>query len=311
MGRRTAGSSRNGNGLGGLRRSERRWGILLALPAVAGFAIFTLGPMVAAFFIGLTKWSIGGTPKFVGLANYEQILQHDDLFYKSLSVTLYYSLVGVPILLVVAFVAAMLLNQKVRGMGIYRTVFYLPVLVPFVASSLLWLWIFNPNHGLANTVLGALGLPGSQWTFGSESVIPSLIIVNVWAFGNAAIIFLAGLQGVPQQLYEAVSIDGGNAWHRLRHVTIPMVTPTILYNLVTGFIITFQEFARPYIMTKGGPGNESLLYVFYVWRTAFEEGRMGYASALSWFLFIVIGIVTVIVFRSARSWVYYEGGEGR
>lgn len=295
----------------GLRRSETIWGIAFAAPAILGFLVFTAGPMVASFFIGLTDWPIGDSPKFVGLQNFQDIFADDDLFYTSLKSTLYYAFASVPLMLIVAFVAAILLNQNVRGLSFYRTIYYLPVMVPFVASSLLWLWIYNPDNGLANSVLDGVGLPQSQWVFNNNTVIPSLILMNVWTFGNAAVIFLAGLQGVPTHLYEAVSADGGNAWHRLRHVTLPMMTPTIFFNLVTGLIIAFQEFVQPYIMTKGGPNDASLFYVFYVWRTAFSDGQMGYASALSWLLFAVIVIVTVAIFRSARHWVYYQAGEGR
>lgn len=302
--------SRTSRGRNGLRRTETVWGIVLVLPAILGFAIFTAGPMVASFFIGLTKWTVGASPDFVGLRNYVAIAG-DPLFYKSISTTFYYTFASVPLLLLVAFIAAILLNQRIRGMRFYRTAFYLPVLVPFVASALLWTWIYNPQNGLANALLRTVHLPTSQWLSDSSSVIPSLIIMNVWTFGNAAIIFLAGLQGVPTFLYDAVSVDGGNVWHKLRYVTIPLMTPTIFYNLVTGLIITFQEFVRPYIMTGGGPSDSSLFYVFYIWRTAFSNGAMGYASALSWILFIVILVVTAVVFRTARSWVYYEGGESR
>lgn len=295
----------------GLDRSERNWGLLLAAPAVLGFLIFTLGPMIASFFIGLTEWTVGGTPQFVGMENYGRMVGDDPLVWKSLGATLFYALGSVPLVLVVSFVVALLLNQRVRGLGLYRTIYYLPVVVPFVASALLWLWIFNPDFGLLNSMLSAIGLPESEWIFDREMVIPSLILMNVWAFGNTALIFLAGLQGVPRHLYEAVAVDGGRAWHQLWHVTIPMTTPTIFFNLVTGLIVTFQEFARPYIMTEGGPGDASLLYVYYIWRTAFDEGKMGYASALSWIMFAVILIFTLVIFRTARHWVYYQAGEGR
>lgn len=297
--------------LQGLSRSERNWGLLLAAPAVAGFLIFTLGPMIASFFIGLTEWIIGGTPSYVGFDNYATMLADDPLVWKSLGTTLYYALVSVPLVLLVSFLVALLLNRRVRGLGFYRTIFYLPVVVPFVASALLWLWIFNPDYGLLNNLLKAVGLPTSQWIFAKDTVVPSLMLMNVWAFGNTALIFLAGLQGVPRHLHEAVAVDGGNSWHQLWHVTIPMTTPTILFNLITGLIITFQEFARPYIMTEGGPGDSSLLYVYYIWRTAFDEGQMGYASALSWVMFAVILVFTLTIFRTARHWVYYQAGEGR
>ena len=290
-----------------LRRSEALWGPLLALPAILGFLIFTVGPMLGSFVIGMTDWQIGGTPHWVGAQNYKTMLTADPLFYKSLGVTLYYVLGAVPLLLFVAFVAALLLNQKVRGQRIFRTIFYLPVLVPSIANTVLWLWIFNPDYGLLNSALRGVGLPGSQWIFDERTAIPSLILMGAWGFGNATLIFLAGLQDVPVYLYEAVDVDGGTAWHKLRYVTLPIMTPTIFFNLVIGLIAAFQTFNEAFVMTSGGPNNSTLMYVFYLYRTAFSEGRLGYASALSWVLFLVILVVTFLVFRFGRSWVYYEG----
>ncbi len=298
-------------GSSGLKRMERNWGVLMAMPAILGFVIFTIGPMIASFFIGLTDWTIGGSPRFVGLENYKTMFTDDSLFYQSLSVTLYYALGGTLLLLVVAFAVALLLKQDVRGLGVFRTVYYLPTLVPFVASAILWVWIFDTDFGLLNSILETFGLPTSEWIRSTRAVVPSLILMHVWAFGNAALIFLAGLQGVPRHLYDAVAVDGGTAWHKLRHVTFPLMTPTIFFNLVTGLILAVQEFVRPYLMTEGGPSNASLMYVYYIWRTAFQESRLGYASALSWILFAIILVITVIIFRTAKHWVYYETGEGR
>ncbi|HEV2528287.1 MAG TPA: sugar ABC transporter permease [Thermomicrobiales bacterium] len=291
----------------GMERMEQRWGLLLGLPAMLGFIIFTIGPMVASGWISLTDWNIYGDASFVGLDNYREMLTEDPLFFKSLWVTLYYTFASVPLLLLVAFAAALLLNADVRGKAIFRTIFYLPVLVPLIANTILWTWLFNPDFGLFNTSLEQLGLPTSMWLYDERTVIPSLILMAVWGFGNATVIFLAGLQGVPAHLYEAVEVDGGGLLDKLRHVTIPMMTPTIFFNLVLGMIGSFQAFAEAYAMTNGGPNNASLFYVFYLYRTAFTESRMGYASALSWVLFLVILLFTVLIFRSARSWVYYEG----
>jgi multiple sugar transport system permease protein len=290
-----------------MERMEQRWGLLLGLPAMLGFIIFTIGPMVASGWISLTDWNIYGDASFVGLDNYREMLTEDPLFFKSLWVTLYYTFASVPLLLLVAFAAALLLNADVRGKAIFRTIFYLPVLVPLIANTILWTWLFNPDFGLFNTSLEQLGLPTSMWLYDERTVIPSLILMAVWGFGNATVIFLAGLQGVPAHLYEAVEVDGGGLLDKLRHVTIPMMTPTIFFNLVLGMIGSFQAFAEAYAMTNGGPNNASLFYVFYLYRTAFTESRMGYASALSWVLFLVILLFTVLIFRSARSWVYYEG----
>jgi multiple sugar transport system permease protein len=275
------------------------------MPAALGFVIFTIGPMIASFFFSLTDWTIGGSPSFIGVENY-QTLYRDELFWKSLSVTTYYTLGTVPLVLVLGFVLALLLNQQVRGLSFWRTIYYLPTLVPAVASAVLWIWIFNPDFGLLNSLLRQGGLPTSQWIYSETAVVPSMIIMSSWGFGNAMVIFLAGLQGVPRHLYEAVSIDGGGVWQRFRHVTLPMMTPTIFYNLVTGVIGTFQVFNQAYVMTQGGPNNASLFYIYYLYRTAFTESAMGYASALAWVLFMVIMVITFLLFQNARRWVYYE-----
>ncbi|MCW6006401.1 sugar ABC transporter permease [Micromonospora sp. CPCC 205371] len=296
--------------LSGQRRLERRWGLLMAVPAILGFLIFTAGPMVASLGLSLTDWQVGGSLSFVGTGNYTA-LAGDDLFWKSLSVTTYYTLGAVPLSLIVAFVVAMLLNQRVRGLPVWRTIFYLPTLVPAIANVVLWIWIFNPDFGLLNSLLRQGGLPTGMWIYDESLAVPSLIIMSTWAFGNTMVIFLAGLQGVPQHLYEAVSVDGGGPWHRFRHVTVPMMTPTIFYNLVVGVIGTFQVFNQAYVMTEGGPNNATLFYVYYLFRKAFRESEMGYASALAWVLFMIIMVVTFMMFRNARRWVYYEMAGGR
>lgn len=296
--------------LTGLRRHEQRWGMVLAAPAVIGYLVFILAPMVASFVISLSDWSIGASPSFVGMENYRSLVD-DHLFSKSLFVTTYYTLAAVPLGLFVAFCGALLLNRKVRGRGIWRTIYYIPVLVPAVANAVLWMWLFNPDFGLLNRVLGSVGLPESQWIYDSSTAVPSMVLMSVWGVGNAVVIFLAGLQGVPRHLYEAVDVDGGTAWHKMRFVTIPIMTPTIFYNLTAGMIGTFQAFSEAYIMTGGGPDNSTLFYVFYLYRTAFTESRLGYASALAWVLFLIVVVVTLLLFRSARHWVYYEGGTAR
>ncbi|MEV0195670.1 sugar ABC transporter permease [Nonomuraea sp. NPDC050691] len=288
-----------------MRRFEARWGVLMALPAILGFVIFTVGPMIASFFFSLTDWQVGGRPSFVGLDNYTA-LAGDELFWKSLSATTYYTLGAVPLTLIVSFAVAMLLNQKVRGLPLWRTIFYLPTLVQAIANVVLWIWIFNPDFGLLNSLLRQAGLPTSQWVYSEEMAVPSLIIMSTWGFGNTMVIFLAGLQGVPRHLYEAVSIDGGGPWRRFWHVTLPMMTPTIFYNLVVGVVGTFQVFTQAYVMTEGGPNQATLFYVYYIFRKAFTESEMGYASALAWVLFMIIMVVTFLMFRNARRWVYYE-----
>ncbi len=305
--RRTVGADRpRRRSSSGMERMERRWGIALGLPAMLGFLAFTIGPMLASAWISLTDWNIYTGASFIGVDNYDEMFTGDPLFWKSLWVTMYYAFASVPLVLLTGFAAAMLLNADVRGKSVFRTIFYLPVLVPLIANTVLWTWLFNPDFGLFNSLLEQFSLPTSLWLYDPSTVIPSLILMAVWGFGNATVIFLAGLQGVPTHLYEAVEVDGGGWLDKLRNVTLPMMTPTIFFNLVIGMIGAFQSFVEAYSMTNGGPNNSSLFYVLYLYRTAFSESRMGYASALSWFLFIIILVLTVLIFRSARSWVYYE-----
>ncbi|WP_139997298.1 carbohydrate ABC transporter permease [Paenibacillus paridis] len=292
----------------GLLKMERRWGILLALPVTLGLMLFAIGPIIASFAFSLTDWQIGGQSSFVGLNNYETILTKDPVFTKSLFVTIYYVLATVPVAIIAAFGLAMLLNRKVKGLSIFRTIFFLPSIVPRIASTMLWLWLFNPDFGLLNSMLEYVGLPGSQWIYAEETAIPSIALMSVWGVGNYMIIFLAGLQSVPSHLYEAVEVDGGGAWRKFYHVTLPSMTPTIFFNMVMMQIGAFQSFDSVYVMTQGGPNNATLLYVVYLYRVAFTETKIGYASALSWILFIIIVVLTLITFRTSRKWVYYEGG---
>jgi multiple sugar transport system permease protein len=289
----------------GLARAQAVWGWGFALPAVIGFVVFIAGPMVASFFVGMTDWTIGGEPEFIGLDNYGAMLQ-DDVFWKSLRATAYFAALAVPLSVVVAFLVAALLNRAGRGRGIFRTVFYLPVLVPPVASAVLWLWIFAPDNGLANTLLKLVGLPPLRWIYDEATAVPSLAIMSAWAFGNMALIFLAALQGVPRELLEAAEMDGASPIRRVWHVTIPQVSPIILFNLITGMIAALQAFDTAYVMTDGGPNYATSFYVFYLFRQAFKLGNLGYASALAWILFLVVLVVTVILFRTARHWVFYE-----
>ena len=289
------------------RRNEALWGILCVAPAILGFLIWQLGPIVASLLIAFTDWNIASTPSWIGTENFGRMFSQDPLFWKSLRVTAVYTLGSVPLSIVLAFFLAVLLNQKIRGLPIFRTIFYLPAIVPVIASSILWLWLFNPDFGLLNAAADFLHLPRSQWIYGEGSVIPSLILMSLWAVGPMMIIFLAGLQGVSRQLYEAVAIDGGNALHKLWHITVPMVTPTILFNLVLAVIGAMQTFTQAYIMTQGGPNNASLFFVLYLYRKAFQDSDMGYASALAWVLFVIIAVLSFVILRTSNRWVYYEG----
>lgn len=292
----------------GILRMERKWGLILATPVMLGLLVFTIGPVIASFFFSLTDWRIGNEMSMVGFDNYKTILTEDPTFTKSLYVTTYYSLFSVPVCLTIAFFIAFLLNQKVKGLSIFRTIFYLPTIVPSIASTMLWIWLFNPDFGLLNSILDSLGLPESRWIYDEGTAIPSIVLMSTWSVGNTVIIFLAGLQAVPRHLYEAVEVDGGNAWRKFYHITLPSMTPTIFFNLVMMLIGTFQAFNQAYVMTQGGPNNSTLFYVYYLFRTAFTETKIGYASALAWILFLIVMTLTFIIFQTSKKWVHYEGG---
>ncbi|WP_435530619.1 carbohydrate ABC transporter permease [Paenibacillus favisporus] len=278
------------------------------MPAILGLLMFTLGPMIYSLFMSFTDYTGSNSPAFVGLENYKRMFSGEDqYFYKSLAVTFYFVILSVPTGIIYSFLLAILLNQNVKGKAVFRTIFYLPSIVPIIAISFIWLWLLNPDLGLANELLRSLGLPGSQWIFGEKTVVPSLALMNLWTTGGTMIIFLAGLQDIPRSLYEAIEMDGGSRFAKLRHITIPMMTPTIFFNLIMGIINGFQVFSQAYVMTNGGPNNASLFYVFYLYREAFQFSRMGSASAIAWVLFVIIMILTYVVFRTSNKWVYYEG----
>jgi multiple sugar transport system permease protein len=279
-------------------------GYLFVLPWIVGFALFTAGALMGSVSISLTEWNLVGVPKFVGLSNY-LAMAHDALFWQSLKVTSLY-LFSVPLNLTLGLLLALLLNQKVRGLSVFRTIFYLPSVTSGVAVSLLWLWIFNPRLGIVNVLLGYVHLTGPEW-LGSETwALPALILMSVWGIGGGMLIYLSALQGIPTTLYEAATIDGAGAWRKFLHVTIPMITPVLLLNLIAGVIGSFQSFTQAYIMTGGGPNYATFFYVLYLYQQAFEWFKMGYAAALAWVLFLIIIVCTYILFRTSGSWVYYE-----
>jgi multiple sugar transport system permease protein len=297
-----------GRGLSRRQRKDLFAGLLFVAPAVLGFVLLKVVPILASFGIALTDWDIAGSPHWAGLENFRKMLVGDPLFWKSLWVTGFYTALSVPVSMAFAFGLASLLNKRIPGLGIFRTIFYLPSLIPVIATSILWLWMYNPDFGLFNAALGLVGIGKQKWIYSEWEVIPALVFMSMWSVGPMMIIFLAGLQDVPHQLYEAVDIDGGNAWHKLRYVTLPMMTPTILFNLLISMVASLQTFIQPFVMTEGGPNNGSLFFVYFIYRTAFQQSRMGYASALAWALFVVVGLLSLLVFRSSSRWVFYHGG---
>lgn len=283
-------------------------GYMFTLPATIGFFVFVLGPMLATLFISFTDWPIIGKLKWVGLENYTTLFTTHPFFWKSLEVTTYFSLASIFLRLIYAFSIASLLNFDVRGKALYRTLFYMPSIVPIVATAMIWAWIYNPDFGLFNWILKSVGLPPSRWLSGSDTAIPSMIFMDVWASSSTIIIFLAGLQGVPRELLEAVEVDGGNWWNKLTAVTMPHMSPYILFNLILGFIAAFQVFSNSYVMTGGGPSNSTLFLVLLIYREAFNNnGNMGLACAIAWLLFVLVAAITGLLFQGSRRWVYYYG----
>ena len=285
-------------------RRNRIVGWLFISPWAIGFLAFALFPFLASLYYSFTDYNILAPPAWVGAQNYQQMFQ-DPLFWQSLYNTFYFTVIAVPLSTVVAIAIALLLNMKIRGQAVYRTLFYLPSVVPIVASSVLWIWIFNPSFGFLDAFLRAVGLPAPGWLYSETWVKPSLILMALWSVGSPIVIYLAGLQGVPQDLYEAALLEGANAGQRVRYVTLPMISPVILFNVVLGLIGSFQYFTQAYVMTQGGPDNASLFFALYLYQQAFQYLHLGYASAMAWLLFVLILIATLFVFRSSARWVYY------
>jgi len=266
--------------------------------------------MLLSLYMSFNNWVMIAPPVWIGLGNFQHLLD-DPLFYQALYNTAYISFLSVPLQLILALLIALALNQKLRGVNFYRTIFFLPSQMPLVASALLWLWVLNPDFGLANAALEFLGLPPLKWLFDVNLAKPSIVMITLWGgIGTAMIIFLAGLQGVPESLYEAANIDGAGAWMRFWRITLPMLSPVIFFNLIIGIIASFQAyFTLVYTTTQGGPANATLIYIIYLFFKAFQDFEMGYASSLAWVLFLVVLVLTASQFWLARRWVYYEGEE--
>ncbi len=288
----------------GMARKEAVAGWLFISPWIAGFLIFAAGPIIASLALSFSYWDAITPPQFAGLANYRRLFT-DPLLRKSLFNTVYYAVFAVPLGMCTALGLALLLNQKLRGMGIFRTLFYLPAVTSGVATYLLWMWLFNPQLGLINRFLRHFTSNPPLWLSSPDWAMPALIIMSLWGAGGAMLIFLAGLQNIPEQLYEAATIDGASNWKQFVHVTLPMLSPTIFFNLVMAVIGSFQVFSAAFVMTNGGPSNATLLYVLYLFQNAFMYFRLGYASAMAWLLLVIVLILTLIQFRTSKRWVHY------
>lgn len=287
------------------QQRNRRTFYLFISPWLIGFIVLTMGPMLYSLYLSFLDWDFLTTPEFVFFQNYSEIFTDDPLFYKSMINTFIWA-AFLPIGIILSILLAMLLNQKIKGVKIFRTIFYVPVIVPMVANSLLWLWLFNPEIGIINQALSFFGLPTSTWLLSETMVIPALVIMSLWQVGGGVVIFLAALQGVPKDLYEAASIDGASDFKKFINITIPIISPAIFFQLITGIIGALQVFTQGYIMTDGGPQNRTLFVMLYIYREAFENFNIGYASALSWVLFIVISLLSVLMFKTVGKKVYYN-----
>ena len=288
------------------KRHETILGWLMVSPWLIGFICFSALPMFASLIISFTEWDMLSKPEWVGFENYKTLFFEDPLALHSLNITILFTIVSIPLNIVFGLALAMLLNTSIRGLAIFRTIFYLPAILSGVAVALMWRWIFSTEFGLLNALLSMIGIEGPAWLTDRIWVLPSFVIMRLWSVGGGMIIYLAGLQSIPSNLYEAANIDGANWWHRTRFITLPMLSPTIFFQLIVGFIFSMQIFTEAFIMTNGGPADASLFYLLYLYRTAFQYFDMGYASALAWVLFVVILVLTIILFKTGKSWVYYE-----
>jgi len=284
-----------------------RNGVLFALPFFIGFICFTMYPVISSLYYSFCKYTIVSTPHWIGLKNYIKLFTEDELFGISLYNSLYYAIFTIPLTIAAAIISALLLNIPIKGQPIFRTIFYLPSITPVVASSILWVWILNPQYGILNAFLEKLGINGPGWLADPKWSKPALILMSLWGIGGGIIIFLAALQDVPQELYESAELDGANWWNKLWAITIPSISPAILFTLIMGMIGTLQFFAPIYVMTNGGPVNSTTMYAFYLYRNAFVYLDMGYASSMAWILFVIVLLGTILMFKSSSKWVYYRG----
>ncbi len=290
---------------------EEIYGWLLVAPWVFGFLAFIAGPMLASVVLAFTNWDLLTPPEWVGLKNFSRLILRDDSVHQALQVTTIYAFVSIPLQVALGLFIALLLNEKIRFQSFMRTVFYLPSVVSGVAVALLWRWIFSPDFGLLNAFLAWFGINGPAWLGDERFALPALILMSLWGVGGSMIIYLAGLQSIPTSFYEAAEVDGAHLFHKFWHITLPLITPVILFQAVMGIITALQTFTQPYIMTGGGPKEATLFLMLYLYENAFQFLKMGYASALAWVLFLYIMVLTLLVIKSSSAWVYYEGNMDR
>ncbi|WP_213421720.1 carbohydrate ABC transporter permease [Bhargavaea massiliensis] len=292
------------------KTKEGLQGYLFILPWIIGFIVFTAGPLLFSFAASFTNYNVTSQMDFIGLSNYEKLFSGDQLFWTSLYNTLYYVLFSVPLTTIGAIFLSALLNRDIPGMRLFRTIYYLPAVLSGVGVYLLWMQLLEPGTGMVNTVLAWFGIQGPNWLFDPEWTKPALIFMKLWSVGGGMLLYLASMQGISRSLYEAAEIDGANAWQQFTRITIPMITPVIFFDIVTSLIGGFQIFQEAYVMSngEGGPVNSMLFYNLYMWQKAFEAFDMGYAMAMSWILFIIVFVLTIVNLKLAPKWVHYEGG---
>ena len=287
------------------RTREAIHGYIFMLPAILGLLIFMLGPIVVSLYLSFTRYDLLTEPEWIGLGNYATLFK-DPLFWQALRVSAIYSVASVPLGLALALVAAVLVNQKLRGITIFRSIYYLPTVISGVGVAMLWRWMFNSEYGVINVLLSYVGIDGPAWITDERWALPALIVASLWGIGGTMLIFLAGLQGIPAELYEAAEIDGAGRLRQFRSITLPMISHVTFFNLVLGIIGALQNFTDAFVMTGGGPNNATLFLTLYLYRNAFLYLNMGFASAVAWMLFLIVLVLTLAVFRSSPLWVYYE-----
>ena len=289
------------------RRKWKKWmvGYMYLLPSVIFLAIFTIFPVFASFFISLTQWTLINPPKFIGLENYKNLFS-DPTFYWTLWHTVYYTLGSVPLSIILSLLLAIAMNQRIKGITIFRSMYFLPVISTWVAVAIVWRWIYNPLFGLLSAFLGIFGISPKNWLGDTRLAMPSVIITSVWkGLGYNMILFLAGFQNISESYYEAAKIDGASRWAQFRYITIPLISPTTFFVLITSVISSFQVFGPIYTMTNGGPVGSTEVLIFYLFQNGFRWYKMGYASSIAWVLFLIIFIFTLIQYFSSKRWVHY------
>jgi multiple sugar transport system permease protein len=291
--------------MSGMARREAITFYICISPWLIGFLVFIAYPILRSLYLSFTHYQIGGQPIFTGLNNFSRLTQ-DTNFWQSLKVTVLYVLGSVPGSTIIAIGVAMLLAQKIRFVSVWRTIYFLPSVVSAVAVAVLWGYVFNPEYGLLNTLLAYVGIKGPGWISSEAWALPSMIFMSWWTIGGQVVIYLAGLKNIPKELYEVAAIDGAGSWARFWNITIPMLSPTILFNVVLGFIGAFQVFEGPFVLTEGGPNKATLTYMLNLYKEAFQLGSLGFASTLAWVLFLIIMLLTALIIRSSALWVYYE-----